>query len=70
MNKIYDTWVQAVDMGKLTGVCMLNISDAFDVGDHDIFQSKLKIYGFYSNALDWMKDYLSVKTQHQGECVN
>ena len=42
---------------------MLDMSAAFDVVDHDILLSKLKIYGFDSNALGWMKDYLSSRTQ-------
>ena len=63
MIQMYDTWVQAVDKGQLTGVCMLDMSAAFDVVDHDILLSKLKIYGFDTNALDWMKDYLSGRSQ-------
>ena len=63
MIQMYDTWVQAVDKGELTGVCMLDMSAAFDVVDHSILLDKLKLYGFDVKALRWMEDYLSGRTQ-------
>ena len=63
MIQMYDTWVQAVDKGKLCGVCMLDMSAAFDVVDHSILLSKLQLYGFDDIALRWMKNYLSGRTQ-------
>ena len=63
MIQMYDTWVQAVDKGDMTGACMLDMSDAFDVDDHTILLEKLKLYGFDVKALKWMEDYLSGRTQ-------
>jgi hypothetical protein len=63
MIQMYDTWVQAVDKGELTGVCMLDMSAAFDVVDHGILLNKLKLYGFDSRALLWMENYLAGRTQ-------
>ena len=63
MIQMYDSWVQAVDKGELAGVCMLDMSAAFDVVDHDILLSKLKLYGFDETALKWMKNYLSGRSQ-------
>jgi hypothetical protein len=51
MIQMYDSWVQAVDKGQLTGVCMLDMSAAFDVVDHGILLDKLKLYGFDTKAL-------------------
>ena len=42
---------------------MLDMSAAFDVVDHDILLSKLKLYGFDENALKWVEDYLSGRIQ-------
>ena len=63
MIQMYDTWVQAVDKGQLTGVCMLDMSAAFDVVDHGILLEKLKLYGFDIGALKWMEDYLTGRSQ-------
>ena len=60
---MYDTWVQAVDKGELSGVCMLDMSAAFDVVDHGILLDKLKLYGFDEKSVKWMKNYLSGRTQ-------
>ena len=63
MLQMYDTWVHAVDKGDLKGVCMLDMSAAFDVVDHSILLDKLKLYGFDTNSLNWMENYLSGRTQ-------
>ena len=63
MIQMYDNWVQAVDRGELAGVCMLDMSAAFDVVDHDILIKKLKLYGFDDNSIKWMGNYLSGRTQ-------
>ena len=39
------------------------MSAAFDVVDHGILLSKLELYGFDDEALSWMGDYLSGRTQ-------
>jgi hypothetical protein len=63
MIQMYDSGVQAVDKGELTGVCMLDMSAAFDVVDHGILLNKLKLYGFDEQAIMWMKNYLSGRSQ-------
>ena len=63
MIQMYDSWVQAVDKGELAGVCMLDMSAAFDVVDHSILIDKLKLYGFDIEAITWMQQYLSGRSQ-------
>ena len=63
MVQMYDSWVQAADKGELTGVCMLDMSAAFDVVDHGLLLKKLKLYGFDDQAFSWMQDYLSGRSQ-------
>ena len=63
MIQMYDSWVQAVDKGELAGVCMLDMSAAFDVVDHAILLEKLKLYGFDVEAVQWFQNYLSGRSQ-------
>ena len=53
---MYDTWVKAVDEGELSGVCLLDMSAAFDIVDHGLLLQKLGLYGFDDGATDGWKD--------------
>ena len=61
--QMYDGWLQAVEAGKIAGVCLLDMSAAFDVVDHSILTDKLALNGFDENALDWVTSYLSGRSQ-------
>ena len=51
---MYDGWVSAYDNGEVTGVCLLDMSAAFDIVDHTILLRKLELYGFQKSSLDWV----------------
>ena len=40
--QMYDKWVEAIEDGKFTGVCFLDLSAAFDMVDHSLLLEKLK----------------------------
>ena len=63
MIQMYDSWVQAVDRGELAGVCMLDMSAAFDVVNHNLLLQKLRLYGFDQKSLARMTSYFSGRTQ-------
>ena len=63
MLQMYDTWLEAVEGGDLAGVCMVDMSAAFDVVDTDILLQKLKLYGFDQNAIQWTWSYLTYRSQ-------
>ena len=44
--QMYDGWLQAVESDQLAGVCMLDMSSAFDLVDHNLLIQKLALYGF------------------------
>ena len=58
-----DTWVGALEDGELSGVCLLDMSAAFDVVDHTLLLKKLELYGFDSDSLEWIQSYLSDRRQ-------
>ena len=61
--QLYDTWVEALDQGKYTGTCFLDLSAAFDIVDHSLLIEKLKLYGFTPGALGWVESYLKGRFQ-------
>ena len=61
--QMYDGWLQAVESGELAGVCMLDMSAAFDLVDHDLLIQKLGLYGFDESILGWTQSYLSGRSQ-------
>ena len=60
---MYDVWVQAVEGEQLAGACMLDMSAAFDLVDHDLLIKKLALYGFDDNFVGWIRSYLSGRSQ-------
>ena len=63
MQRIRFRLCQCAERGELTGVCMLDMSAAFDVVNHQLLLKKLRLYGFDQNSLAWMTSYLSGRTQ-------
>ena len=61
--QMYDTWLEALESGELAGVCMVDMSAAFDLVDTDILLQKLQLYGFDQIALQWTWSYLTYRSQ-------
>ena len=58
-----DTWLKAINEGKLVGCAMIDFRKAFDLVDHKLLLNKLDIYRFGALSLSWFKSYLSNRTQ-------
>ena len=58
-----DTWLKAINEGKLVGCAMIDFRKAFDLFDHQLLLKKLRIYQFSDMSLSWFKSYLSNRTQ-------
>ena len=41
-----DTWLKAINEGKLVGCAMIDFRKAFDLVDHELLVRKLRIYKF------------------------
>ena len=61
--QMIDTWLNAMDNGKMIGVVLVDFEKAFDLVDHQILLSKLKLYGIDREALNWFSTYLAHRRQ-------
>ena len=61
--QMYDQWLEEVENDMMVGVMMIDLSAAFDMVDHNILLKKLELYGMEEQTRNWMKSYLSSRTQ-------
>ena len=61
--QMYDTWVEAMDKEEATGVCLLDMSAAFDMVSHPVLLDKLVLYGFDTASHEWIRSYLDGRKQ-------
>ena len=47
----------------MVGIMMIDLSAAFDMVDHDLLLSKLKLLGLERSALNWFNSYLRGRSQ-------
>ena len=60
---MHSQWVENAKKNKSNGILMYDLSAAFDVVDPEILCKKLKIFGFDTNSVKWIKSYLSNRRQ-------
>ena len=60
---MFDRWVQAASLGKVSGIVLLDLSAAFDLVDHNYLVKKLEIYGLDNDCLKWISSYLGNRYQ-------
>ena len=57
---IHDYLISAMGSQKVSCLCLLDISAAFDTIDHDILITRLSSwFGIHGSVLSWFKSYLS-----------
>ena len=61
--QMYDTWREGLEKGKMCGVCLLDMSAAFDTVTHELLIKKLALLGFKHDILQWFRSYLSDRRQ-------
>ena len=60
---IHDHLISAIGSQKLSCLCLLDFSAAFDTIDHDILLTRLSSwFGIDGSVLNWFKSYLSSRT--------
>ena len=60
---MHSTWSNAADKKQFAGVLAFDLSSAFDCIDIEIICNKLKIYGFDTISINWIKSYLTERSQ-------
>ena len=63
LTKIVDHILKEMDQGNYTGVLFLDFKKAFDMVNHTILLSKLKVYKLDDLSLNWFRSYLSESSQ-------
>ena len=61
--RIQDDILKSLDSHKYVILVLLDLSSAFDSVDHDILMNKLYKIGVRGRAYNWVKSYLSSRTQ-------
>ena len=62
--KVQNDIAEAFDQKRIVVLVMLDLSNAFDVIDHGIMLTRLQhSFGVTAEALDWMRSYISGRTQ-------
>ena len=60
---LHDHLIQAISQQKLTCLCLLDLSAAFDTINHSILLDRLQNwFGLHGTVLDWFRSYLSSRT--------
>ena len=61
--EIMDELFEGAEMKKKSSALLIDQSSAFDVVEHQLLLKKLKIYNVGRNALEWIEDYLTSRSQ-------
>ena len=58
-----ESWLKAINDGKIIGTVMVDFRKAFNLVDHDLLLQKLEIYKCSNDFLKLMRSYLSNRSQ-------
>ena len=58
-----DSWLKAMNEGKVVGAAMVDFRKVFDLVDHDILLKRPKLHKCDENSYSWFPSYLLGRTQ-------
>ena len=61
--KIMETWKKRPDQEDQIGVILMDLSKAFDTTNHSLLLAKSEAYGFSTNSLNLIQNYLCNRCQ-------
>ena len=63
VTKVFNDLLDAIDLGQMSALCLLDLSSAFDTVDHDLLlQRHERQYGLCGTVLQWIRSYVSGRT--------
>ena len=63
LTVMLEQWKKALDQKKYVGAVLTDLSKAFDCINHELLIAKLDAYGFENNALSYIYNYLTKRSQ-------
>jgi len=63
MVKMIDDWKKNLDKGNKVGALIMDLSKAFDTLNHELIIAKLDAYGFCTDTLSFILNYLNTRFQ-------
>ena len=58
--RLYNDLLVATDRGQVSGLCLLDLTAAFDTVDHELLLHRLdRTFGVRGHAKEWFKSYLT-----------
>jgi len=68
--RLVDQISSELDKGIITVGVFIDLPKAFDTIDHSILLEKLQMYGIRGKAIDWLRSYLTDRSQYVGISKN
>ena len=62
LGQMIDSWLRAVNVGKIIGCVLVDFRKAFHLVDHNILLKKLECYKCNEACLRWFESYLTNRT--------
>ena len=63
LNVMIESWKRALDQNKYVGAVLTDLSNAIDCLNHELLLAKLEAYGFETQPLNFIYNYLSNRNQ-------
>jgi len=64
--RLVDQISSELDKGNITVGVFIDLSKVFDTIDHSILRDKLQMYGIWGKVIDWLRSYLTDRSQYVG----
>ena len=64
LAQVTDSAIEASEEKKISTAIAIDESAAFDTLNHEIMLRKLKMYRLHDNTIEWVKNYLTARTEY------